>query len=51
MTDVDQHDYHCLDIFESATHDAYFFIFFEEAVIPVDLEPDIALGLFLNSLQ
>ena len=51
MADVDEHDHHCLDVFKSAAHDAYFFIFFEEAVVPVDLEPDIALGLFFYSLQ
>ena len=51
MTDVYQHDYHCLDVFKAAAHDAYFFIFFEEAIVPVDLEPDIALSLFLDSLQ
>jgi len=51
VANIDEHDHHGLDVFQPAAHDTYFFIFFEQSVISVDLKPDVALCLFFDSLQ
>ena len=51
MADVDQHNHHCLYILESAAHDADFFIFFEQTVVPVQLETEATFSFLLYFLH